>query len=443
MYEIPRINPKNLKSKFSNIFQNRAVQALVFVVVILFVAALMAGKVSVGYLQSQFQSFLQRAEHNVVSQLSPLAPPQNPNPESYQSKIDYEEAVIDSVKSASPSVVSIIISKNLPVYQQQLINPFEGTPFSNQFPGFLVPQEIQNGTQKQEIGAGSGFIISEDGLVLTNKHVVIDKTAEYTVLTNDGQKYSSSVMALDPVHDVALIKIKSDQKFPAIKIGDSNTIQIGQTAIAIGNALGQFRNTVSVGVISGLGRTVSASGGNGFSETIEDSVQTDAAINPGNSGGPLLNLKGEVVGINVATAEGAQSVGFAIPINVAKKDISQVLAQSGQTGTITISYPFIGVRYILVDDQAQQKYHLSVNYGALVMAGTKGEKAVVASSPAEKAGIKANDVILQLNGQKITTDNSMEKVIAKYNVGDTVTLIVLRAGKEINISLTLGERPQS
>jgi predicted PurR-regulated permease PerM len=150
MYELPPIKPPHIKEKFSHLFQSRTVQALVLIVIILVVASAMAGKISVMYLQNQVQSFFQRAEHNVISQISPLAPPKNSNPESYESKSDYEQAVINTVKSASPSVVSIIISKNLPVYQQQLINPFEGTPFGNEFPGLLVPQQVQNGTQKQE-----------------------------------------------------------------------------------------------------------------------------------------------------------------------------------------------------------------------------------------------------------------------------------------------------
>jgi serine protease Do len=212
-------------------------------------------------------------------------------------------------------------------------------------------------------------------------------------------------------------------------------IQIGQTAIAIGNALGQFSNTVSVGVVSGLGRTVSASDqSNSLSETLEGIIQTDAAINSGNSGGPLLNLKGEVIGIDTAVAEGAQSIGFAIPINMVKKDIDQV------SKTNKIIYPFLGVRYILVDDQVKQKYNLSVDYGALVLKGDNGEPAITAGSAAEKAGIKEKDVILEINGEKITTENSMSKIIQKYNAGDKITLHVLRNDKEQDINVTLGER---
>ncbi len=425
MYSLPQFNSKDFSKKTENLFKNRVFQAVVFILVIVIILGVAWGKNSVDFLKTQTENFLQQVVNNL-----PL-PSAEKKTGSYVSKIEYEQAIIDTVKSASPSVVSIIISKNLPVYEQQFINPFGDIPGFN----FQIPQYVQKGTQKQEVGAGSGFIISEDGLVLTNKHVVVDKEAEYTVLTNDGKKYSAKVLALDPVQDLAVVKIKDSQKFPAIKIGDSANIQIGQGAIAIGNALGEFRNTVSVGVISGLGRTISASGEQGGSvETLEDVIQTDAAINLGNSGGPLLNLRGEVIGINTATAQGAQAIGFAIPINIAKRDIDQVVK------TNTIVYPFLGVRYILVDDQVKQKYHLSVDYGAYLVKGNKGESVVVAGSPAEKAGLKEGDVILELNGEKITTGNSMSKIILKYKPGDSVTVKVLRDGKEIILNVILDQR---
>ncbi|OGZ71667.1 MAG: hypothetical protein A2904_01335 [Candidatus Staskawiczbacteria bacterium RIFCSPLOWO2_01_FULL_33_9] len=358
----------------------------------------------------------------------------------YVPQISYEQAIINSVKTASPSVVSIIIKKNLPVYEQQWINPFGDIPGFN----FQIPQNVQKGTELKEVGGGSGFIVSEDGLILTNKHVVLDQKAEYTVFTNDGQKFSAKVLARDPVQDLAIIKIESDpstssgqaKKFKAIKLGDSSEIQIGQGAIAIGNALGEFRNTVSVGVISGLGRTILASGQGGFSETLEDIIQTDAAINAGNSGGPLLNLKGEVIGINTAMAQGAETIGFAIPINRAKRDIEQVSKGN------KITYPFLGVRYILINEQVQEENKLSVDYGAWIKKGSNGESAITKDSAAEKAGIKQGDIILEFNGEKITTENSMAKIITKYNPADKVTLKVLRGTEELNIDVILGERSE-
>jgi S1-C subfamily serine protease len=386
-----------------------------------------AGTAALRYFPSQTQAFL---EYFKAPQLE-LPKISQPSSNVYTSNISYEQAIIDAAKKVSPSVVSIVISKNVPVYEQQWVNPFDGlSPFD-----FQVPQPVQNGTQYQEVGAGSGFIVSADGLVLTNKHVVSDNKADYTVFTNDGKKYTAKVLALDPVQDLAGIKIQSDKPFLPVTLGDSSGIQIGQTAIAIGNALGQFSNTVSVGVVSGLGRTISASDGAGaFSETLEGIIQTDAAINAGNSGGPLVNLRGEVIGIDTAMAQGAESVGFALPINLAKKDIDQVAK------TNKIVYPFLGVRYVLVDDKVKQKYNLSVDYGALVLRGDKGEAAVTAGSAAETAGIKEKDVILSINGEKVTTDNSMSKIIQKYNAGDKVTLHILRSGEEQDVDVTLGNR---
>ncbi len=401
MYNLPEFDTKDYVQK---VVRNKMLRVVVLLAIIFVAAEFSLGVLSVGNIKTNLKPFFENQE--------PARP--------YVSGISYEQAIIDSVASASPSVVSIVISKNMPVYQQRLINPFgTNSPF-----GFEVPEYVQNGTELKEIGAGSGFIISQDGLVLTNKHVVLDKNAEYTVFTNDGKKYTAKVVALDPVQDLAIIKIQSDAKFPSIKLGDSGGIQIGQGAIAIGNALGEFSNTVSVGVISGLGRTISASGGSGFSETLENIIQTDAAINQGNSGGPLINLKGEVIGVNTATAQGAQTIGFAIPINIAKKDIEQVVKNN------KISYPFLGVRYVLVEN------------GALVSKGASGEPFVIDGSPAQKAGIQEKDVILELDGQKISKENSLASLIQKHAPGDTVTLKILRDEKEIQVNVTLTERPQ-
>ena len=436
MYNLPESNIPEIKKKSAKIFKNKTFWSALIIIVIICAAGFYGVTAALHYFPSQTRTFLKYIE--MPSTQSPTI--NQPTAAPYTSNISYEQAIINSVKSASPSVVSIVISKNVPTYEEQFVNPFgDLSPDFN----FQVPQYVQNGTQLQEVGAGSGFIVSADGLVLTNKHVVLDNQAEYTVFTNDGQKYTAKVLALDPVQDLAVIKISrpsgvpstAGQVFQPVTLGDSSGIQLGQTAIAIGNALGQFSNTVSVGIISGLQRTISASDQIGsVSETLQGIIQTDAAINAGNSGGPLLNLKGEVIGINTAMAQGAQSIGFAIPINMAKKDISQVAA------TNKIVYPFLGVRYVLVDDTVKQKYNLSVDYGALVLKGTNGEPAVTAGSAADKAGIKENDIILSINGEKITTTNSMSTIIEKYNAGDKITLRILRNGKEQDISVTLGER---
>jgi S1-C subfamily serine protease len=344
-----------------------------------------------------------------------------------------EEAIIKVVREVSPSVVSIIITKDLPIIEEYWISPFEeffGEPF-----GFKIPQYRQKGTEKREIGGGTGFIISEEGMVLTNKHVVSDKTADYTILTNDGKKYKAQVLARHPFQDLAILKIETEEKikFKPLKLGDSSKIQIGQTVIAIGNALGEFRNTISVGVVSGLKRKITAAGG-GIIETIEDLIQTDAAINKGNSGGPLLNLAGEVIGVNTAMAYGAENIGFAIPINKAKRAIEQV-KKLGK-----ISYPFLGVCWTQITPELKERFNLPVDYGAFINKDKNCPYGIFPNSAAEKAGLKVGDIILEWNGQKLSPENSLGKVIQKHLPGDKVILRVLRNGQEKTIEVILGER---
>ena len=365
----------------------------------------------------------------------------------YVPQTTQEQKIIDAVKLVSPSVVSIVITKDVPIIEQYFANPFEeffgqGSPFR-----FQVPQYRQKGTEKKEIGGGSGFIVSADGYVVTNKHVVLDDEADYTVFTNDGKSYPAKVLAKDPLQDLAILKIDQEQivdltgaftarPFMSVSLGDADTLQIGQSVIAIGNALGEFRNTVSVGVISGLGRTITASGGANFVETIEDVIQTDAAINKGNSGGPLLNLAGEVIGINTATVLDAQNIGFAVTINKVKRDIEQVRS----VGKIT--YSFLGVRYVLITEAIAKDRDLPVTYGALIEKGDNATPAVTAGSAAEKAGMQERDIILEFNGERVTADNSLAKLIQKYNPKDTVVVKILRGDEEKILQVTLGERSE-
>ena len=236
----------------------------------------------------------------------------------------YENAVIKAVEKATPSVVSIVVSKDLPVLEECLYDPFNGF-FRNDFFDsgwrgltFTIPCPSADKTEKREIGGGTGFVVSEDGLIITNNHVVSDTKAEYTVIMNDTDKYAATVLVRDPDSDLALMRIPMTG-LSALPLADSDTVRLGQTAIAIGNALAEFENTVSVGVVSGLSRNVTAKDGQtGRTITIDNVIQTDTAINPGNSGGPLLNLKAEVIGINTAIVSGAENIGFAIPANKVK-----------------------------------------------------------------------------------------------------------------------------
>ena len=348
-----------------------------------------------------------------------------------------EQVIVDVVKTYSSTVVSIIISKDIPIIEQYYYNPFGGV---------LIPQYRQKGTEKKEIGGGTGFIVSEDGMILTNKHVVLDEEAEYTVFTTEGKSYVASVLARDPFQDLAIIKIDQEnivdeegefisEIFPMVKLGDSDSLQIGQTVITIGNSLGEFRNTVSVGVVSGLSRTITASG-DGFTETIEDVIQTDAAINKGNSGGPLLNLRGEVIGINTAMVQEAQSVGFSIPINKAKRAIKQVKTIG------KIVYPFLGIRYIVITEAIQKENSLPVSYGAWILKGDDGERAIYPDSAAEIAGLKEGDIVLEFDGKKITASNSLADIILNYNPEDNLILKVLRDEVEMTIPVVLGEREE-
>lgn len=409
------------------------VTTLIISVSVSLIAGFGAGIVS-SYFFSKYDGFLPQLEPpGGISPKSSLE--KGGEAQTYQPTESGEKAVVDVVKLAAPAVVSVIVTKDLPVLERFYTDPFKdfneffGDDF---FSPFQIPQYRQKGTEKKEVGGGTGFVVSADGLIVTNKHVVADMEAEYTVLTNEGERYSAKVLARDPVQDLAVIKVEKSG-LPTLMLGDSDALQIGQTVIAIGNALGEFRNTVSVGVVSGLRRTITASGG-GAPETIDEVIQTDAAINPGNSGGPLLNLKGQVIGINTAVALGAENIGFAIPANKAKKDIEQV--RSG--GKIT--YPFLGVRYVLVTKQIAEANKLPVDYGALVVRGENSEDLAVApGSAADKAGLVENDIILELDGVKITAENTLSKLIQKHNVGDEVRLKVLSKGSERIVKAVLGE----
>ncbi len=263
------------------------------------------------------------------------------------------------------------------------------------------------------------------------------------MLLNSGEKYPAKVLAKDPFYDLAIIQIDQSEKiegekknFVPVKLGDSSKLQIGQTVIAIGNALGEFQNTVSVGVISGLGRNIVATGA-GIAESLEGIIQTDAAINPGNSGGPLLNLAGQVIGINVARSTSGENIGFSLPINMAKRDIEQVKAEG------KIVYPFLGIYYSSITEEISKANDLPVKSGAWVGRDGQGQETeivVVPDSPAEAAGIQRDDIILEFDNKQITEINSLAKIILEYSPGDKVSLKILRNNEKISFNITLSER---
>ena len=353
-----------------------------------------------------------------------------------QTIFSQESFVVDAVKKTNPAVVSIIISKEVPKYETYIDPNQQTNPFGDLFPGFSfnIPQYRQNGTEKKQVGGGSGFFVSSDGLIVTNKHVVDQKDVEYTVFTNDGKKHVASVIARDPILDIALIKVvpSAGKSFPYLSLGDSDSLEVGQSVIAIGNALAEFRNTVSVGVISGLARSITAGTGSGMTESLDQVIQTDAAINPGNSGGPLLDLSGKVIGVNVAIAQGSQNIGFALPINSVKSAIESVKS----TGKII--RPYLGLRYLVINAQIKEKNNLTVDYGVLVKAGASADElAVIPGSPADKAGIVENDIILEIDGIKLDDKTNLASVIRGKSVGQIINLKILHRGEEKNISVTL------
>ncbi len=341
------------------------------------------------------------------------------------------DGIVGVVDKASPAVVSIIVTKDLPK-----INPNVPDIFRQFFGNSAVPGTGSGETQKQEIGGGSGFILSDDGFIVTNKHVVADEAAEYTVLLNNGDKHPAKVLARDPLNDVAVIKIDAT-KLPTLNLGDSDSLKPGQSVIAIGNALGEFRNTVSTGVVSGLARSITASSGNFSSEKLVGLIQTDASINPGNSGGPLLDTAGRVVGINVAVAQGAQNIGFALPINQVKETIESV-RKNGR-----LIRAWLGVRYIAVTPELAKENKLAKDYGVLVLKGEQPtDLAVMPGSPADKAGIEENDIILEADGKKLTEENPLSMIIARRKPGDILKLKVLHNGREKDTTVVLEEVTQ-
>ncbi len=333
------------------------------------------------------------------------------------------KSIVDIVRKANPAVVSISLYRNIPKYELVLNKNTKKI------------EQKENGSERQNVGSGSGFVVSADGMIVTNRHVVDVKNVEYEIVLNNGGTQSAEVLAIDPIYDVAIMKISnSNKKYEYLELGDSDTLNVGESVIAIGNALGEFKNSVSVGIVSGLSRSVTANGRSGLVERLEKVIQTDAAINPGNSGGPLIDTYGKVIGVNVATATGSQSVSFALPVNSIKSIINSVK----KTGKI--SRPYVGVRYVVISEELKVDRDLPVGYGILVVKGSgKDDPAVIPGSPAERSGILEGDIITTIDGKTITRDEDFAYIIRTKKVGDTIIIKLLRNKVEKIIYLVLGE----
>ena len=325
-----------------------------------------------------------------------------------QTILKEESVVIDVAERASPSVVTVSVTR-----RQQALNLFDPFNFFGQ------PQQTQ--PEAQDIG--SGFIIDKNGLIVTNKHVVSVSAASYKVITKDDKEYEVTKIYRDPTNDLAILKIDATNLTP-VELGNSDNLKVGQFVIAIGTALGEFRHTVTTGVISGLGRGITAGSPlEGFVERLDNVIQTDAAINPGNSGGPLLNSAGQVIGVNVAVAGEAQNVGFALPINVVK----EVITNFNQTGQFERA--FLGVRYRMISKEAALANE--VPEGAYVVE-------VVQDSPAARGGVRVEDIITHFDGKRIADEEGgLAKLISQKKAGETVEITVWRSREEKKLRVTL------
>ena len=338
--------------------------------------------------------------------------------------------IIKIAKKGCPAVISVIVSKDLPKVEDFYSFPYGGKEY-------IMPMIQKDGSgvvEKTQIGGGSGFIISSNGYVLTSNHVVADMTAEYTVIVDPEHKYPAKILSRNPINDVAVLKIEG-KNFPFIPLANSDHIQIGEDVVAVGNPLGEFTDTLSAGIVSGLSRYITAFGGTDHQmQNLRGLIQTDAAINPGNSGGPLVNMKGQVIGINTAMIMGAQNIGFAIPINYAKKDLDQVR----KYGKIVV--PFLGIKYVIISKEMAKANKLSVEDGALVVREALGEHPVIKGSAADRAGIKEFDILVECNGEKITTQNPLMQALQKCKIGEETVFKVLRDGKELILKAVLSEK---
>lgn len=316
-----------------------------------------------------------------------------------------DEAIVDVVSRVKPAVVSIVA-------QQEGRDLFGRSIISR--------------------GGGTGFILTSDGLILTNKHVVDQDAAQYTVVLDNGETYAVQEILEDPFADLAYIRIDAEN-LPIATLGDSSLVRPGQRVVAIGNALAAFDNTVTTGVISALDRTVT--GGPSRNETLQGVIQTDASINPGNSGGPLLDVAGRVIGVNTAIIQGGEQIAFAIPVNEVRLGFEAILEQG------VVVRPVLGVRYVHVTPELQQVADLPVSEGALIFSDDTQQPGIVEDGPAAQAGLQVDDIIVRINDQKITETHRLVSALSRYSPGETVQVVYVRPGieGEQTVEVTLGE----
>lgn len=338
-----------------------------------------------------------------------------------------QNQTIMAVKAVSAAVVSIMVQQKVQTGGGEIItfNPQTGGTTRERIP---VKEEIK------EYGRGTGFIVRQDGMIVTNKHVVGISNPIITVFLSDGTSATAEVMGLDQLNDIAVLKIPG-KNLPTALIGSSDDLEIGQTVLAIGNSLGRYQNTVTKGIVSGVGRSVTAGNGRGLLETIAGTIQTDASINPGNSGGPLITLEGAVIGVNTAIESGAQGVSFAIPINIVTPIIGS-LVRNGK-----IIHALLGVRFAMITPEIRAEKKLTISDGAYLTPGAGGEPAIVPNSPASRAGLREGDIILEMNGVKLNQKKSLQDVIASLTPGTYVTFKIMRGDVTLRLSAVLDELP--
>jgi S1-C subfamily serine protease len=320
--------------------------------------------------------------------------------------VDESSAIIDVAAKAGPEVVRI----------------------------FTKGIDPNSATQQEQDGVGSGIIFDSNGWILTNRHVVAS-TTDLTAQLKDGTKYDATIYGVDTLTDLAIIKVDATG-LPTATIGDSDGLKVGELVVAIGSPLGTFDNTVTSGIVSALGRSITTDGG-----PIRNLIQTDAAINPGNSGGPLLDATGAVIGVNTAIAQNSTGIGFSIPIDIARPIMRQALAGE------TLARPYIGIQYVQIDPQLAKTLKLPVSSGADVQilddsGNPTSQDAVRPSSPAADAGIKTGDIVVSLNGQAIDALHPLDAVLTQFAPGDKITLEVIRGTTHMTMTVTLGIRPK-